>query len=82
MFVKCVLIHNQPKVLLCRQQKTNSRPSIIAICDSVLVTGPASTRVKIFKGIVIERRYLETLHKEVDVIVPRQVVDAAAQGPT
>ena len=46
----------------------------------VLVTGAAPTPVEIFKGIVMERRYLETIHKEVDPIIPRQVVDAAAQG--
>ena len=46
----------------------------------VLETGAAPTPVEIFKGIVMERRYLETIHKEVDPIIPRQVVDAAAQG--
>ena len=28
----------------------------------------------------MERRHLDTIHNEVDVILPRQVVDAATQG--
>ena len=43
---------------------------------SLLVTGPASIPVEIFKGVAIERRDLETTHEEADVIIPRQVVDA------
>ena len=49
---------------------------------SLLVTGPASVPVEIFKGAAIERRDLETTHEEADVIIPRQVVDAATQGST
>ena len=47
----------------------------------LLVIGPASTPVDIFKGIPIVRRYLETIHKEAAVIIPRQVVNAAAKRP-
>ncbi len=59
----------------------NKQQTIITItCDRVLVTGAAPTPVTIFEGIVMERRYLETIHNEVDPIISRQVVDAAAQG--
>ena len=47
---------------------------------SLLVTGRASIPVEIFKVVAIERRDLETTHEEADVIIPRQVVDAATQG--
>ena len=47
---------------------------------SLLVTGPASIPVEIFKRVAIERRDLETTHEEADVIIPRQVVDAITQG--
>ena len=57
----------------------SKQQTIITICDRRLVNGPASAPVKLFKGIVMKRRYLETIHKEVDVVIPRQVVDAATQ---
>ena len=47
---------------------------------SLLVTGPASIPVEIFKRVAIERRDLETTHEAADVINPRQVVDAITQG--
>ena len=47
---------------------------------SLLVTGPSSIPVEIFKRVAIERRDLETTHEEADVIIPRQVVDAITQG--
>ena len=47
--------------------------------QSLLVTGSSSIPVEIFKGVAIERRDLETTHEEADVIIPRQVVDAATQ---
>jgi len=47
---------------------------------SLLVTGPSSIPVEIFKGIVIDRKDLELTHEEADVIIPRQVVHAATQG--
>ena len=46
----------------------------------LLVTGIASTPLNIVKVIAMEKRYIETSYKEVDAIIPRQVVDAAAQG--
>ena len=46
---------------------------------SLLVTGPDSIPVEIFKGVAIERMDFETTHEEADVIIPRQVVDAATQ---
>ena len=47
---------------------------------SLLVTGPYAIPVGIFKGVAIERMDFETTHEEADVIIPRQVVDAATQG--
>ena len=71
----------QPAQSVALSATENTQQIIITIYDKVLVTGPVSTPVEIFKGIVMERRYLETIQKEViDPIIPRQVVDTAAQG--
>ena len=70
----------QPAQSVALSATDNKQQTIITICDRLLVTGPALTPVKIFKWIVMERRYIETIHKEDDVIIHRKVVDAAAQG--
>ena len=67
---------------ICEQLREKGKTHEATMKHSLLVTGPASITVEIFKGVAIERRDLETTHEEADVIIPRQVVDAATHGST
>ena len=71
----------QPAGSVAMWATENKQQTIMTIIysDRVLVTGQASTPVKIFRGIAMERIYL-AIHKEVDPITSQQVVDAAAQS--
>ena len=65
---------------ICEQLRKKGKTHEATMKHSLLVTGSSSIPVEIFKGVAIERRDLETTHEEADVIIPRQVVDAATQG--
>ena len=65
---------------ICEQRREKGETNEASMKHSLLVTGPASIPVEIFKGVAIERRDLESTHEEADAIIPRQVVDAATQG--
>ena len=74
-----MLSNPQPAQSAALSATENKQLTIITtLCDRLLVTGTASTPVKIFNGIAMERRYIETIHKEIDPIILQQVVDAAA----
>ena len=67
---------------VCEQLREKGKTHEASMKHSLLVTGPASIPVEIFKGVAIVRRDLETTHEEADVIILRQVVDAATQDST
>ena len=71
---------NQTIITICEQLWEKMKTHETTTKHRLLVTGPAAIPVKIVKGIVMERRYLETIHNEVDVIIPQQIVNAAGQG--
>jgi len=67
---------------ICEQLQEKGKTRKETAKHRLLVTIPSSVPVEIFKGIVIERKDLESTHEEADVIIPRQVVDVATQGST
>ena len=67
---------------ICEQLQEKGKTCNTTAKHSLLVTGPSSIPVEIFKGIVIERKDLELTHEEADVIIPIQVVRAGTQGST
>ena len=66
--------------IICEQLREKRKTNETTTTLTLLITGSASTPVQIVKGIVMERTYIETIHKEVDVSIPRQVVHAHAHG--
>ena len=65
---------------ICEQLKEKGKIHNETSKHRLLVTGPSSEPIEIFKGVGIQRKDLELTHEEADVIIPSQVVDAATQG--
>ena len=71
--VVLTITENKQQIIdtICEQLREKGKTHETEMKHILLVIGPASIPVEIFKGVAIERRDLEMTHEEADVIIPR-----------